>query len=144
MNNYSESGDREKGRPVNPTTSSHISSNTTAATPSVTVLEECISLQIYKSIDYQNPNSSVRQAMHYRRGLDTIHDMIEQKVLRARSLIEAAGAGCDGPENEPLEDTYKDIVNYCSFAVVWLRGEMDGQNLNNGMFNTPSSDRLKV
>ena len=108
--------------------------------PSVVVLEECIELQIKKSSDYQNPNSSVRQAMHYRRGIDTIHDMIEQKMMRARSLIEAAAEGTHQPNNESLEDTYKDIVNYCSFAVVYLRKQMDGQNPDADMFNRDVSD----
>ena len=108
--------------------------------PSVVVLEECIELQIKKSSDYQNPNSSVRQAMHYRRGIDTIHDMIEQKMMRARSLIEAAAEGTHQPNNESLEDTYKDIVNYCSFAVVYLRKQMDGQNPDADMFNRATAD----
>jgi len=43
------------------------------------VLLECAGLQELKSKDYQNPNSSVKQAMHYRRGIDTIHDMIWTK-----------------------------------------------------------------
>ena len=91
---------------------------------SVRVLVECIKLQISKSRDYQNPNSGVRQADHYRRGVDTIHDMIHQKLLRAQSLLEAQGK----PNHESLEDTYKDMINYCSFAVSYLRGKMDGQS----------------
>ena len=47
---------------------------------SVNVLNECIELQLKKSQDYQNPNSNIKQAMHYRRGVDTIHDMIHQKL----------------------------------------------------------------
>jgi len=99
---------------------------------SVIVLEECIDLQNSKSRDYQNPKSSVKQAMHYRRGISTIHDMIEQKVLRARSLLEAAENGStQEPNHEGIEDTYKDIINYCSFAVTYLRGEMEGQDIHN-------------
>ena len=90
---------------------------------SVKVLEECISLQLAKSKDYQNPKSNIKQAMHYRRGVDTIHDMIHQKLLRAQSLLEADGE----VKFESLEDTYKDMINYCSFAVSYLRGKMDGQ-----------------
>jgi hypothetical protein len=55
---------------------------------SVRVLRECISLQLKKSSDYQNPDSNIVQAMHYRRGVDTIHDMIHQKILRAQSILE--------------------------------------------------------
>lgn len=100
---------------------------------SVLVLRECIELQKKKSRDYQNPDSSVRQADHYRRGVDTIHDMIDQKLKRAQSLIEARAP----PSNEALEDTYKDIINYCSFAVSYLRCAMDGQRVDHDMFNRP-------
>ena len=93
---------------------------------SVKVLEECIDLQLAKSKDYQNPKSNIKQAMHYRRGVDTIHDMIHQKLLRAQSLLEA-DVGLEDRQFESLEDTYKDMINYCSFAVSYLRGKMDGQ-----------------
>ena len=98
---------------------------------SVKVLRECVYLQTKKSQDYQNPNSNVVQAMHYRRGVDTIHDMIWQKLLRAQSLLEAEGA----PNFESLEDTYKDMINYCSFAVSYMRGKMEGQDPDRDMFN---------
>ena len=52
---------------------------------SVKVLQECIDLQLKKSQDYQNPNSNVTQAMHYRRGVDSIHDIMQGKLYRARS-----------------------------------------------------------
>lgn len=100
---------------------------------SVKVLNECIDLQIKKSQDYQNPNSNVVQAMHYRRGIDTIHDTIQGKVYRAQSLLEAAVQ--DSPNFESLEDTYKDIINYCSFAVSWLRLKMEGQDQTRDIFN---------
>jgi hypothetical protein len=90
---------------------------------SVKILKECIDLQLAKSQDYQNPKSDIKQAMHYRRGVDTIHDMIHQKLLRAQSLLEADG----DVKFESLEDTYKDMINYCSFAVSYMRGKMDGQ-----------------
>lgn len=98
---------------------------------SVKVLQECIDLQNKKSQDYQNPNSNIVQAMHYRRGVDTIHDMIWQKLLRAQSLLESEG----DPKFESLEDTYKDLINYASFAVSYIRGEMEGQDPNRDMFN---------
>jgi hypothetical protein len=102
---------------------------------SIKVLSECATLQESKSRDYQNPDSSVKQADHYRRGIDTIHDMIEQKMIRARSLLES---GVE-PSNESLEDTYKDMINYCSFAVSYIRGKMDGQKPENDMFNRKKS-----
>lgn len=98
---------------------------------SVNVLQECIELQLRKSRDYQNPNSNVVQAMHYRRGIDSIHDIMHGKMLRAQSLLESG----TNPNFESLEDTYKDLINYASFAVAWLRGKMEGQNPNLDAFN---------
>jgi hypothetical protein len=98
---------------------------------SVKVLQECVELQLRKSRDYQNPNSNVVQAMHYRRGIDSIHDIMHGKMLRAQSLLEAGS----NPNFESLEDTYKDLINYGSFAVAWLRGRMEGQDLELDIFN---------
>lgn len=104
---------------------------------SVKVLRECMELQLKKSQDYQNPNSNVVQAMHYRRGIDTIHDTMQGKMYRAQSLLESNRA--DKANFESLEDTYKDLINYASFAVAWLRGGIEGQNPNRDMFNKPLS-----
>lgn len=106
---------------------------------SVKVLQECIDLQNKKSQDYQNPNSNIVQAMHYRRGVDTIHDMIWQKLLRAQSLLESEG----DPKFESLEDTYKDLINYASFAVSYIRGQMEGQDTNRDMFNKVKDGKRK-
>ena len=100
---------------------------------SVKVLQECINLQIRKSQDYQNPNSNVKQAMHYRRGVDSIHDTMHGKMLRAQSLLESG----ETANFESLEDTYKDLINYASFAVSYIRGKMEGQNPNLDFLNRP-------
>jgi hypothetical protein len=106
---------------------------------SVKVLQECIDLQIRKSQDYQNPNSNIVQAMHYRRGVSTIHDMIHQKLLRAQSLLEPIENGeLRNPNFESLEDTYKDLINYASFAVSYIRGQMEGQDPDRDMLNRKS------
>lgn len=105
---------------------------------SLMVLKECAELQIKKSQDYQNEKSRIRQADHYRRGIETIHDMIHQKMLRAESILEVIRAGGDN-NFESIEDTYKDMINYCSFAVSYIRKKMDGQKLENDIFNQPSS-----
>jgi hypothetical protein len=102
---------------------------------SVKVLQECIELQAKKSRDYQNPNSNVVQAMHYRRGVDSIHDVLHAKMLRAQSLLETGST----PNFESLEDTYKDMINYASFAVSYLRGKMEGQDPDRDMFNRAKS-----
>lgn len=108
---------------------------------SVKVLQECIDLQVRKSQDYQNPNSNIKQAMHYRRGVSSIHDMIAQKLLRAQSLIEPQENGENrAPNFESLEDTYKDLINYASFAVSFIRGKMEGQDTTRDMFNRPLHD----
>jgi hypothetical protein len=102
---------------------------------SVKVLNECIELQLKKSQDYQNPNSKVKQAMHYRRGIDTIHDTLQGKLYRAQSLLESGRA--DAANFESLEDTYKDLINYASFAVAWIRGGIEGQDQTRDIFNNP-------
>lgn len=100
---------------------------------SVKVLREAIELQLKKSKDYQNENSNVKQAMHYRRGVDSIHDVIQGKVYRAQSLLESGSVA----NFESLEDTYLDIINYFSFAISYIRGKMEGQDQNRDMFNKP-------
>ena len=100
---------------------------------SLRVLQECAELQTKKSNDYQNSDSNVTQAMHYRRGVDSIHDIINGKMLRAQSLLEAGTHG--EPNFESLEDTYKDMINYASFAVSYMRGQMEGQDSKRDMFN---------
>lgn len=104
---------------------------------SVKVLQECVELQLRKSRDYQNENSNVVQAMHYRRGIDSIHDIMQGKMYRAQSLLES---GTHGAANfESLEDTYKDLINYASFAVAWLRGGIPGQDATRDIFNKKKS-----
>ena len=100
---------------------------------SIKVLQECAELQAKKSEDYQNEGSNVQQAMHYRRGVDTIYDIMHGKMMRAASLLESG----QEPNHESLEDTFMDLINYASFAVSYMRGEMDGQDPNNDMFNRP-------
>src|SRR5690606_28842079 len=94
---------------------------------SIRVLREAIDLQVKKGADYQSSHSTVTQAMHYRRGIDSIHDIVQSKLYRAQSLLEAKAAGLDGPNFEAVEDSYIDAINYLSFAVSWLRGQMEGQ-----------------
>lgn len=105
---------------------------------SVRVLKECIDLQVRKSRDYQNSASKVRQADYYRLGIDSIYDMLHTKMLRILSLIETAKANPTAEPNfESLEDTLKDLINYSSFGVAWLRKKIDGQDENCDMFNNP-------
>ena len=102
---------------------------------SIIVLQECAELQSRKSEDYQNPNSNVKQADHYRRGVDSIHDTMHGKMLRAQSLLEPG----DAANFESLEDTYKDLINYASFAVSYIRGKMEGQKPELDYLNRPKN-----
>lgn len=103
---------------------------------SVRVLRECIDLQLAKSKDYQSDASNIKQAEHYLRGVDTIVDTCHGKMLRIRSLLASAKQGI-APKHESIEDSFKDLINYASFAVSYLRGQMDGQDPNRDMFNEP-------
>lgn len=96
---------------------------------SVRVLKECIELQLAKSQDYQNPNSSVQQKDYYPSGLFTIQEIIHAKLLRMRSVMEAMRDNSTYSTNfESLEDSAKDAINYLSFFVSYCRGQIDGQN----------------
>ena len=107
-------------------------------TEAMKVLQECVELMRKKGNDYQNPNSNVVQARHYRRGIDSIHDIMQGKMYRAQSLLESGRA--DEANFESLEDTYKDLINYASFAVAWLRGGIEGQDPKRDMFNRKVKD----
>ena len=105
---------------------------------SMKVLQECAELQAKKSQDYQSDKSTITQAMHYRRGIDTLHDACLGKLIRATSLLES---GKD-PNFESLEDSYKDLINYASFCVAYIRGKMEGQSSDRDMFNKPKVKKL--
>jgi hypothetical protein len=102
-------------------------------------LQECIDLQIKKSRDYQNPNSSVKQADYYPRGLESIYDMLNTKMLRMRSIMD--GQQHNQKANfESLEDSAKDLINYASFFVAYGRHGIDGQKEDHDLFNRPPAD----
>lgn len=107
---------------------------------SIKVLQECAEMQLKKSQDYQNPNSNVKQAMHYRRGVDSIHDTMHGKMLRAQSLLESGSSA----NYESLEDTYKDLINYASFAIAYIRGKMEGQNPDLDYLNRPRTNSTPI
>ena len=98
---------------------------------SLRVLQECAELQAKKSQDYQSDESTVTQAMHYRRGVDTKHDIILCKVVRATSLLESGNE----PNFESLEDSAKVLINYGSFITSYIRGKMDGQSPDRDFLN---------
>jgi len=105
---------------------------------SACVLGECSEIQIKKASDYQNRHSTVRQADYYPSGVMTIIEIMHGKMLRLRSVAEAMRDDPDySPNFEALEDSCKDLANYSSFAVAYLRGKMDGQDPNRDLFNRP-------
>ncbi len=95
---------------------------------SVRILKESIELQRKKAVDYQNTNSSVRQGDYYPRGLESLYDIMNAKMLRIRSVLDAMEHDPEYQVNfESLEDSAKDLINYCSFFVAYSRGKIDGQ-----------------
>jgi hypothetical protein len=103
---------------------------------SVKALRECIDLQMRKSRDYQNPNSTVKQADYYPSGVKTIHEICHAKMLRALSVMEAMEKDPNYNQNfESLEDSFKDLINYASFAISYCRGQIPGQSKDHDMFN---------
>ena len=95
---------------------------------SVDVLKECIELQIRKGRDYQNPKSRITQSMHYPRGCATILDIMQGKMIRMYSVMEAIEHDPNyEPNFESIEDSAMDLINYASFFVSYARGKMDGQ-----------------
>jgi hypothetical protein len=102
---------------------------------SVNVLQECVELQLRKSRDYQNPNSTVKQADYYPNGIITIHDIMHAKMLRMKSVMEAMQSSDYDPNFESLEDSAKDLINYASFFVAYCRSGIDGQDSTKDVFN---------
>lgn len=108
--------------------------------PSANVLLEAADIQERKSQDYQNPLSRVRQADHYPRGVNSILDVVNTKVLRMYSVLETMEQG--GKINfESVEDSALDAINYLSFIVAYMRGDVDGQQEDRDIFNRRVSDK---
>ena len=71
---------------------------------------------------------------HYPRGVNTILDTVNGKMLRMYSVLETMEAG--GKVNfESVEDSALDAINYLSFIVAYMRGEIDGQVEGKDIFN---------
>ena len=101
---------------------------------SANILLEAAELQERKGQDYQNPLSRVRQADHYPRGVYTILDTINGKMLRMYSVLETMEQG-DKVNFESVEDSAIDMINYASFLVAYMRGDIDGQEMGKDIFN---------
>ena len=103
---------------------------------SLKVLKECADLQLKKSNDYQNPNSNIRQADYYPRGVASLLDIVHAKTLRMFSVLEAMENDPNyKPNFESLEDSAKDLINYGSFIAAYIRGGIDGQQPDRDFLN---------
>ena len=93
-------------------------------------------MQLQKSRDYQNPDSRIVQADYYPRGLASIMDIINTKMLRIKSVMEAMEHDTEyEPNFESVEDSLKDLINYASFGVSWCRGSIPGQDKQSDFLN---------
>jgi hypothetical protein len=100
------------------------------------VLQECGDLQLKKANDYQNPNSNIKQADYYPRGVASLLDIVHAKTLRMMSVVEAMENDPEySPNFESLEDSAKDLINYSSFIAAYLRGGIDGQSIDRDFLN---------
>lgn len=107
---------------------------------SVKVLREAIELQIKKGNDYQNAVSRVRQADYYPHGVYSILDIVNAKILRMYSVLETMEA--NGNVNfESVQDSAVDAINYLSFMVAYIRGEIDGQQPGFDIFGRRSENQ---
>ena len=102
---------------------------------SVAILRECINLQLKKSQDYQNPNSTIKQADYYPSGCLTIYEIMHAKMLRMKSVMEAMQSSEYTENFESLEDSAKDLINYASFFVSYARGQVEGQDPDRDFLN---------
>ena len=99
-------------------------------------MKECADLQLKKSNDYQNPNSNIRQADYYPRGVASLLDIVHAKTLRMFSVLEAMENDPNyKPNFESLEDSAKDLINYGSFIAAYIRGGIDGQQPDRDFLN---------
>jgi len=110
---------------------------------SANILLEAAEIQQRKGDDYQNPLSRVRQVDHYPRGVYTILDTVNGKLLRMYSVLETMESG--GKINfESVEDSALDAINYLSFVVAYLRGDIDGQEPGKDIFNRRGQTNLSL
>ena len=106
--------------------------------PSAQILLEAADIQEKKGQDYNNDVSRVSQADYYEHGVWTILDIIKAKYLRMVSVLETQEAG-GNPNYESVEDSALDMINYASFVVAYMRGQIPGQSPDRDIFNKPKA-----
>lgn len=102
--------------------------------PSANVLLEAAELQNLKGCDYNGADTSVQQADYYPRGVWSILDIVNAKYLRMVSVLETMEKG-GKIKFESVEDSAIDLINYASFLVAYMRGEVPGQTEDRDVFN---------
>jgi hypothetical protein len=103
---------------------------------SLKVLQQAAEIQTRKSNDYQNPNSRIKQADYYPRGCASILDVMNGKILRIQSVMEAMENDPNYvPNFESMEDSAVDLINYASFFVAYMRGGIEGQSTTRDFLN---------
>lgn len=101
---------------------------------SANILLEAAELQEKKGADYNGSLTRVQQADYYEHGVWSILDTVKAKYLRIVSVLETMENG--GNVNfESVEDSGLDLINYTSFLIAYMRGEVPGQNPQNDIFN---------
>jgi len=99
------------------------------------VLAEARNIQIEKNQDYQNDVSTVELADYFPRGVVSLADVLHVKTLRIRAVIDVAQATGEDPKFESLRDSLLDLINYASFTVAYLDGDLPGQVEGRDIFN---------
>ena len=103
---------------------------------SLKVLQHAAEIQTRKSNDYQNPNSRIKQSDYYPRGCASILDVMNGKILRIQSVMEAMENDPNYvPNFESMEDSAVDLINYASFFVAYMRGKIEGQSEDRDFLN---------
>lgn len=103
---------------------------------SLKVLQQAAEIQTRKSNDYQNPNSRIKQSDYYPRGCASILDVMNGKILRIQSVMEAMENDPNYvPNFESMEDSAVDLINYASFFVAYMRGKIEGQTEDRDFLN---------
>ena len=112
---------------------------TTFTRYSAKILIDAGELQEKKGRDYQSASSTVRQADYYPNGVNSILDIVNAKMLRTRSVLAMMETG-ESVNFESVEDSMFDMINYASFLIAYMRGEVDGQVSGRDIFNRNISD----
>jgi hypothetical protein len=108
-------------------------------------LKMAAEIQTKKGNDYQNPNSRIKQADYYPRGVATILDTMTGKLLRIQSVLEAMESDDTYTQNfESLTDSAVDLINYASFFCAYMNHGIDGQDNFRDFLNRPINNEKET